>query len=197
MTNSFCAFAQLTGANKFKMQEYIRKTDLKNFALAKRNIIVSFPVQNNQSDINNAAKIFNLGVDIFIYDPVNLSSKTAVELGFKLRQLCSLFDILFFVKDRCDYAKILDSEGIFLDNESYDIIYAKKILPDSVMFGCKADSKETDVEAFDFIISKQNLNIIKPCFLDVLNSQKTLSTKVFINSPDVNIIRKYKAKGTM
>lgn len=169
-----------------------KKTDIKNILMSKKNIIASFPVQNTPSELNNAAKIFNLGIDIFIFDASFLTSKSALELGYKLQQLCSLFDILFFVKDRVDLARLLNAQGIYLDDNSYDVRYAKQLLSFDTVYGGAIESENDNIDEFDFVISKKSLNTIKPCYTDVLYSPKTLSRKVFISTSDISLIKKYR-----
>lgn len=169
-----------------------RKTDIKNLLLSKKNIIASFPVQNTPSELNHIAKIFNLGIDIFIFDTTYLTSKSALELGYKLQQLSSLFDILFFVKDRVDLARLLNAQGIYLDNDSYDVRYAKQLLSFDTLYGGSIETENDNIDEFDFVISKKSLNIIKPCYTDIMVSPKTLSRKIFISTPDIALIKKYR-----
>ncbi len=105
---------------------------------------------------------------IVILKTTNISSKIALDLAFKIRQITSLFSSLFLIEDRMDILKLTDADGILITFDSIDISYAKKIIDKEKFFAYFLKSNQNiDVSEFDFLVSsnkeEKNENLI--CFV--------------------------------
>jgi len=108
----------------------------------------------DSTDINLAAKIIEHDVDVFIFDCLKMDSRMALNVAFKLRQLASIYNKIFMIKDRVDIAKITDADGVHFDKSSFDLKYAFKILDNDKIFGYSGNEKP---EGFDYYLDEANL----------------------------------------
>lgn len=95
------------------------------------------------------------GVDIIQLREKNSSAKRIIELGKRIRQLCSLYDAIFIVNDRIDIAKIVEADGVHLGQDDADIESAREILGDSAIVGISTHAPEqaqkAQAEGADYI----------------------------------------------
>lgn len=83
---------------------------------------------------------------------VQLREKTApaarmIELGKKIRELCSIYNALFIVNDRIDIAQILQADGVHLGQDDIDIKYAREILGTNFIVGVSTHKPEQAIKA--------------------------------------------------
>lgn len=70
------------------------------------------------------------GVDILQFREKNMPAKKMVELGKKIKLLCSEYGTTFIVNDRVDIAAVLEADGVHLGQEDLDVKSARAILGD-------------------------------------------------------------------
>lgn len=68
------------------------------------------------------------GVDILQFREKNMPAKKIVELGKKIKQLCSEYNVIFIVNDRVDIAAVLEADGVHLGQDDLDVKSTKEIL---------------------------------------------------------------------
>lgn len=75
------------------------------------------------------------GVDLVQLREKNSSAKRIIELGKKVRALCSHYNALFIINDRIDIAKIVDADGVHLGQDDADVEAAREILGENTIVG--------------------------------------------------------------
>lgn len=89
------------------------------------------------------------GVDILQLREKNMSAKKILELGKKLKQLCSEYGATFIVNDRIDIAAILDSDGVHLGQDDLDVKSARAILGENKIVGISTHAPEQALKAVE------------------------------------------------
>lgn len=87
------------------------------------------------------------GVDVLQLREKNSSAKRIIELGKKIRQLCSIYNTIFIINDRIDIAKIVDADGVHLGQDDADIEAAREILGESAIVGISTHAPEQALKA--------------------------------------------------
>ncbi len=94
------------------------------------------------------------------------STSTIIRLGKRIRELCSIYDSLFIVHDRVDIAKVIDADGVHLDQECIDIHTARDILGTTSIIGMSVNSIDQAVIAqesgADYITVKATAEDVTP-----------------------------------
>ena len=114
-------------------------TDIKKVILKDKNS--SIFVSGDCLDF--VASKLNQDVKIIIFKLIQTDKKD-LEIAFKLRQLCSIFDSLLIIQKRADIVEIIDADGIYLTNEDMKISQAKKILHDDKFFMTSYENPDSD-----------------------------------------------------
>ncbi len=91
--------------------------------------------ESEDAFLNAVASSLKGGVDIVQLREKNSSAKRIIELGKKIRNLCSMYDALFIVNDRIDIAKIVEADGVHLGQDDADIESAREILGKDTIVG--------------------------------------------------------------
>ena len=116
--------------------------------------------------LDKTAQYLDSGVNLIEFFPDNIKDIENLEIAQKLRQLSSIYDSLFVIKNRLDIVQITDADGIIIDINSINIAYIKKYLKNNKFIGFDsslllADEVENyilkQVNYFDFIQGKINL----------------------------------------
>jgi thiamine-phosphate pyrophosphorylase len=89
------------------------------------------------------------GVDILQLREKNMSAKKILELGRKLKQLCSEYGATFIVNDRIDIATILQADGVHLGQDDLDVKSAREILGDKCIVGVSTHAPEQALKAVE------------------------------------------------
>lgn len=87
------------------------------------------------------------GVDILQLREKNMSAKKVLELGKKLKLLCSEYGAIFIVNDRIDIAALLDAEGVHLGQDDLDVKSAREILGKDKIVGISTHAPEQALKA--------------------------------------------------
>lgn len=82
------------------------------------------------------------GVQIVQLREKTASAKEFIELGKKIKALCSLYDALFIINDRVDIAHIIGADGVHLGQDDIDIDSARHILGKDFIVGLSTHSPE-------------------------------------------------------
>ena len=129
-------------------------SNLKEILLKDKNkaLYIDNKTENTLDDIAQALKNNIKIIHFFIK---NLSDKENLELAFKIRQLCSIYDSLFIINSRVDIAKITNADGVCLNKNDIDVKYAKDILGNDKIF-CYFDDGTSYNNDFDYICSFEN-----------------------------------------
>ncbi|MBR2068835.1 MAG: thiamine phosphate synthase [Candidatus Gastranaerophilales bacterium] len=126
--------------------------DIKNTILKNKKTCYIFDVTNITDDmLDKIAFALNNGANIIQLNPKNITSIEFLNFSIKVRQLTSLFNALLIIQDRVDIAIMTESDGVFLDKNSADISYVKKIFDSSKLIG----SDLTYALNSDYIISNK------------------------------------------
>jgi len=86
------------------------------------------------------------GADVIQLREKGKSKKEILELGFKIREITKMYDILFIVNDDLDIALILDADGLHLGQDDIPIEYARPFMKDKLI-GISTHSIEQAKEA--------------------------------------------------
>lgn len=103
--------------------------------------------ENDDKFLNAVAASLKGGVQILQLREKNASASRMIELGKKLRELCSIYGVLFIMNDRVDIAKIVEADGVHLGQDDVDIYSAREILGLSAIIGISTHSPEQAVKA--------------------------------------------------
>lgn len=87
------------------------------------------------------------GVDVLQLREKNMSAKKILELGKKLKQLCSEYGATFIVNDRIDIAALLNADGVHLGQDDLDVNSARKILGKDKIVGISTHAPEQALKA--------------------------------------------------
>jgi len=87
------------------------------------------------------------GVQIVQLREKNTSAKRFIDLGKKVRALCSLYDALFIVNDRVDIAHIVGADGVHLGQDDVDIDSARHLLGKNTIIGISTHAPEQATKA--------------------------------------------------
>lgn len=87
------------------------------------------------------------GVDVLQLREKNMSAKKVLELGKKVKLLCSEYGAIFIVNDRIDIAAILDADGVHLGQDDLDVNLARAILGKEKIVGISTHAPEQALKA--------------------------------------------------
>lgn len=89
------------------------------------------------------------GVDILQLREKTMPAKKILELGKKVKQLCTQFETLFIVNDRVDIALLLQADGVHLGQDDLDVESARKILGENSIIGVSTHAPEQALKAVE------------------------------------------------
>ena len=134
-------------------------TNIKKIILSKIKKIKHYSIQNDLSvseQIDNIAGILNQNCDMLILSGYTAQSDMFLNIAKQTRQLCSIFNVTFIIEDRCDIAKIVDSDGIFLSKNSYSVEDCLIITDKDKLIGTY-NSDNLLKSQYDFILSQDKI----------------------------------------
>lgn len=127
-------------------------SNLKKIRLGKINkiLIIRQELFNSNDEImDKAARELQKGVKLVELYPDFNSDRNLLKLCQRLRQLTSIYNCLFLIKDRLDISKLVDSDGAVLDFKSIEINFAHKLLKEDKFFAYELHN-ETEFENANF-----------------------------------------------
>ncbi len=138
----------------------INQLRLKN---KKKYLIINSELFDNENNfLDSVANELKRGIDIIELRETNSKPDRIVEIGKKIRELCSIFNTLFIINDRIDIAQVIQADGILLNKFSIDILYARELTNDKTIIGkvvsTKEEIEEAEKKGADFLIFDKEIN---------------------------------------
>lgn len=103
--------------------------------------------ENDDDFIDAVASALKGGVQIVQLREKKRPANEIIQLGKKIRQLCSEFGALFIVNDRIDIAQIVEADGVHLGQDDVDICFAREILGSKFIIGISTHCPEQALKA--------------------------------------------------
>lgn len=142
-------------------------SDLKKIILEDKKkcvILKACNFDNIDTFLDEVAYSLSLGNNLIIIDGDTIKPKELLECSYKIRQLCSLYNALFILKNRIDIAKITYADGVYLDNDDIDIKSAREILEKDKLIGIHSN-KTGDINNSDFVIADKYFGCRVPVYI--------------------------------
>ncbi len=98
--------------------------------------------KTNDEFLNSVASALDGGVQIIQLREKNSDAKRIIELGKKIRELCSIYNALLIINDRIDIAQIVHADGVHLGQDDIDIKSAREILGENMIIGISTHAPE-------------------------------------------------------
>ncbi|MBQ8636121.1 thiamine phosphate synthase [bacterium] len=143
--------------------DIFKKTDIKQILI--KDIIECYSIKINgqfieDEVINSIALILNNNCKMIQMELCEVHVLKFLNLAQKIHQLCSIYNALFIIKSRADIAKILDSDGLLLDNTDYSFNQAVEIIGHDKIVGYFYKKSEIDhlddINLFNYILIEQD-----------------------------------------
>lgn len=99
--------------------------------------------------LNAVASSLKGGVQVVQLREKHSNAARIVELGKKIRELCSLYDAIFIINDRVDIAHIVKADGVHLGQDDVDISYARELLGQEAIIGLSTHAPEQAKKAVE------------------------------------------------
>lgn len=108
-------------------------------------LVIEYTKFDDKNDLlNKIANKLETGIEIIELNCTNANLKELIPDAKKIRELCSIYNVLYIVNDRIDIAQITEADGIFLEENSIDIENAKRLLNENSIIGTAYHSKGSD-----------------------------------------------------
>ncbi|MBR5304182.1 MAG: thiamine phosphate synthase [Candidatus Gastranaerophilales bacterium] len=123
--------------------------NIKDAQLKNKNKAIWIDSQNFCQDLilNTAGEVLNNGIKIIQYNFKTAPDKQNIEVGIKLRQLCSIFEALLFINSRADIAQIIEADGLCLFDDDMSLNQARKIFHNDIILAKYIETQENITEA--------------------------------------------------
>ncbi len=92
--------------------------------------------------LDAAAAALKGGVDILQLREKHSDAKRIIELGKRLRELCSIYNALFIINDRIDIAQIVQADGVHMGQDDIDVHLAREIVGENFIIGVSTHAPE-------------------------------------------------------
>ena len=102
---------------------------------------------SDEDFLNAAASALKGGVQILQLREKHSEAKRIIELGKRLRELCSIYNALFIINDRIDIAQIVHADGVHLGQDDIDIKLAREITGENTIIGISTHAPEQAIKA--------------------------------------------------
>lgn len=123
-----------------KLKENYNKLMLENKKLY---LVTNSDKFENEDDFLNAiASSLKGGVDILQFREKTMPANKILELGKKIKLLCSEYDTTFIINDRIDIAYVLQADGVHLGQDDMDVASARDILGHNAIIGVSTHAPE-------------------------------------------------------
>ena len=124
-------------------------------------------VSSNQFSSDNdfldfIASKLEQGTQIIQLDEKHFDDKKTIELGKKIRELCSIYEALFIINTRIDIAQIIQADGVHLEENGITPHQARELLGENIIIGISVKNTTKITKEVDYIItekSAENLEI--------------------------------------
>ena len=128
--------------------------------MVKNRIVTRAKVDESEDEFLNklASKLIN--ADLILFDIDEISMLKAIELGLKVRELCSIYSKIFMVKNRVDVALATHADGVELDENEIPPAIAKELLGEVSIVGLNFKSEHNSFEA-DYFVENGKIKLLK------------------------------------
>ncbi len=111
-------------------------------------LVADLDIFDDEDEFLNAiASGLKVGFQMIQLKAKNSVAGRMVEVGKKIRNLCSMYGAVFVVNDRADVAKIVEADGVHLDQYGIAVHCAREILDSNAIVGLSVSSYEQVVKA--------------------------------------------------
>lgn len=104
---------------------------------------------DNNTFLDAVASSLKGGTQIVQLREKNASAREFIELGKRIKELCSLYEAVFIINDRVDIALAVEADGVHLGQDDIDIKSARKILGNEAIIGLSTHSPEQGINAVE------------------------------------------------
>ncbi len=157
------------------------KEQLNYLKLSKKKLCLvtnSEKFQSKEDFLDAIASSLNGGLDMILFSENSIPDGVIVELGQKIRILCDEFDACLIVDKRVDIAKIIDADGVHLDENDISPEDARLVLGKNAIIG-KSVSSKNDIEIAQE--QKADFLLIKPDNYNKKTKMQNLEKLKWIN----------------
>ena len=109
------------------------------------------PQETDNEFLDRTASVICNDTDMLQFNQDNISTKDYIALGKKLRELCSIYDVIFVVKNRADVAKIVEADGVILEEDEISYNDVKAYLDENAIIGLLTQNNTCKFPEFDYI----------------------------------------------
>ena len=120
--------------------------DINRYRLQDKKLYVIVDVDDFFSEddfLDSIAVLLSEGVEILQIKSEKYCASEMIRLGKKVRELCSIYNALFILRERADIAKAVDADGVHLSKRDIDICLAREILGKTSIIGFSVEDSET------------------------------------------------------
>ncbi len=117
-------------------------------------------VNSNQFSSDNdfldfIASKLEQGTQIIQLDEKHFDDKKTIEIGKRIRELCSIYEALFVINSRLDIAQIIDADGVHLEENGITPHQARELLGENAIIGISAKDTTEITNEIDYIITEK------------------------------------------
>lgn len=95
------------------------------------------------------------GTQIIQLNEKHFNDAKTIELGKKIRELCSIYQALLIVNSRIDIAQIIEADGIHLEENGITPHQARELLGNNIIIGLTTQNTTQIPNDVDYIISEE------------------------------------------
>ncbi len=133
----------------------INKYRLNNINL--RTVISKPKTQTTDDFLNEIAPVIQK-TDMLVFDKNEISTEEFYTLSLKIRELCSIFNTIFIIKNRVDVALMSNADGVELDENELPAQKSKEILGELSLIGvCTKIKSNQKPDGADYIIYQDKI----------------------------------------
>lgn len=117
-------------------------------------------VSSNQFSSDNdfldfIASKLEQGTQIIQLDEKHFDDKKTIELGKKIRELCSIYEALFIINTRIDIVQITQADGVHLEENGITPHQARELLGENTIIGISVKDTTEITNEVDYIITEK------------------------------------------
>lgn len=123
--------------------------------------------ETNEEFVDNIAFQLEKGAQIILLITDNVFASDLLIVGKIIRELCSIYNSLFFVQSRLDISMLVHADGVHLLKNDIDPVIAREFLGNNVIIGLDLEEKIDEIsENVDFFTSKIKIKHPEiPCYI--------------------------------
>lgn len=135
---------------KIMFEELLKKSKLDRLKDKKLYLVTDrSKFESNDLFLDAVAQALEGGAGIIQLREKVASAKEIIDLGKKIRELCSLYNALFIINDRVDIANIIGADGVHLGQDDIDIHSARHMLGKDTIIGLSTHAPEQALKAVE------------------------------------------------